>query len=551
MKRMIKLTACCIGVFAFVACGGSSNSLGITVVGSDNTTYESYEEACHAQDYEAAHKFLTAMKKAGSSDYDEAREYVFNQEALFLIAMNDETSTKRLFFLLQEDANEVGNSMRDSRCNTIIELAIKQDNTALVEQTIGQYSGRIDKSVLQKIYNYLYTEGKKNDIDFMVNLLKKNGGIDIMVSDAIKRHDNPVLIQILEKNGCEYDLESMDKIVKYIVGQNDKQLTSSCLSLLSENNQWDAMLYFGIETGNLLTIKSAYQKNNDKDKAFETLATLLRSTSNTAIKQYIFTLATNKERAEKLIGICLKENNTDAINKLTQTFGSQFDESLLNEVLDYAITKSDMALIKKVYQNIDDKDAAFKKIVKVINSSTDNTFKQYLLSIATNEERAEELINVCLKNDHPDIILKLTKKFGSQFSERFLDDIMEYAISKDGSDFTNLVISILNSTKIEGRPLPAGQRMTSDRPADVVASHNQYVQSVKEFNSKCDEVLSSAISQHKSLLANKVVTLYKDVPNDYVVNEHWWQIAQTCTYSKDDKTRAQERVKEAKKRGDI
>jgi hypothetical protein len=152
MKRMIKLAACCIGVFAFVACGGNSgSSSGITVVGSDNTTYESYEDACHAQDFDAAHKFLTAMKKAGSSDYDEAREYVFNQEALFLIAMNDETSTKRLFFLLQEDANEVSNSIRDARCNTIVELAIKQNNQALVEQTIGMYNGQIDSPMLRKI----------------------------------------------------------------------------------------------------------------------------------------------------------------------------------------------------------------------------------------------------------------------------------------------------------------------------------------------------------------------------------------------------------------
>ena len=86
----------------FASCGNSGYSSGITVVGSDSTVYESYEDACHAQDFVAAHKYLTAMKKAGYSDYDDAREYVFNQEALYLIAMNDETSTKRLFFLLQE-----------------------------------------------------------------------------------------------------------------------------------------------------------------------------------------------------------------------------------------------------------------------------------------------------------------------------------------------------------------------------------------------------------------------------------------------------------------
>ena len=64
-------------------------------------------------------------------------------------------------------------------------------------------------------------------------------------------------------------------------------------------------------------------------------------------------------------------------------------------------------------------------------------------------------------------------------------------------------------------------------------------------------MLSSAIAQHKGMLAKKVITWYKDVPIDYVVNEHWWQFAKTCTYSKDDKKRAQERLDEAKRRGDL
>ena len=126
MKRIKFLSICCVSAFLLTACGSSSskNEEKVSITSSDGKEYESYEEACHAQDYEAAHKFLTAMKKAGSSDYEEAREYIFSQEALYLIAMNEETSTKRIFFLLQEDANEVSNKVRDARCNTIIELAM-------------------------------------------------------------------------------------------------------------------------------------------------------------------------------------------------------------------------------------------------------------------------------------------------------------------------------------------------------------------------------------------------------------------------------------------
>ncbi len=461
MKRIKFLSICCVSAFLLTACGSSSskNEEKVSITSSDGKEYESYEEACHAQDYEAAHKFLTAMKKAGSSDYEEAREYIFSQEALYLIAMNDETSTKRLFFLLQEDANEVSNKVRDARCNTIIELAMKQNNQALVEQTIGLYNDQIDGPVLRRIYEYIYKEGRNPDSNSMMDLLFKNNGIEIMADDAISSQDDALLMQIIAKCS-DKNLGVSKKIIKFFADKKDKKQIASLNAILRKNMQWDALM-------------------------------------------------------------------------------------------ELAVVTNDVALMKQIYQKAENKDELFKSMVQHAIDNKSASEMQSILPLVTNSTYAETIIEKCIDADIPNVIVSLTKKYGTQFNESFLDDIMKYAISKNGGEFTNLVISILNSTKIEGRPLPAGQRMTSDRPADVVDSHNQYVQSVKEFNSKCDEVLSSAISQHKSQLANKVVTLYKDVPNDYVVNEHWWQIAKTCTYSKDDKTRAQERVKEAKKRGDI
>lgn len=461
MKRVCIISFCCIAVFLLMDCGSSSskNEEKVSITSSDGKEYESYEEACHAQDYEAAHKFLTAMKKAGSSDYEEAREYIFSQEALYLIAMNDETSTKRLFFLLQEDANEVSNKVRDARCNTIIELAMKQNNQALVEQTIGLYNDQIDGPVLRRIYEYIYKEGRNPDSNSMMDLLFKNNGISMMADDAISIQDDAMLMQIIAKCS-DKNLDVSKKIIKYFSAKKDKKQIANLSNLLRKNMQWESLM-------------------------------------------------------------------------------------------ELAIATNDVALMKLAYQKAENKDELFSSIVRHAAGSKSVSEMQSILPLVTNSSYAETLIKECIKADIPNVIVTLTKKYGTQFSESFLDDVMKYAISKNGAEFTNLVISILNSTPIEGRPLPAGQRMTSDRPSDVVSSHNRYVSSVKDFNSKCDEVLSSAISQHKSQLANKVVTLYKDVPNDYVVNEHWWQIAKTCTYSKDDKTRAQERVKEAKKRGDI
>ena len=224
MKRIKYLCFCCIAVFLLMACGSSSSKSGekVSVTSSEGKEYESYEEACHAQDYEAAHKFLTAMKKAGSSDYEEAREYVFSKEALYLIAMNDETSTKRLFFLLQEDANEVSNKVRDARCNTIIELAMKQNNQALVEQTIGLYNDQIDGPVLRRIYEYIYKEGRNPDSNSMMDLLFKNNGISMMADDAISIQDDAMLMRIIAKCS-DKNLDVSKKIIKYFSAKKDKK----------------------------------------------------------------------------------------------------------------------------------------------------------------------------------------------------------------------------------------------------------------------------------------------------------------------------------------
>ena len=444
----------CICLY-FVSCENK-----FTVTGADGQVYENYQEACHAQDFEAAHKILARMKESNSNQYKEAREFIFNQEALYLIAQNDETSTKRLYFLLQEDANEVGNAVRDSRCNTIIDLAIKQNNVPLVEQTINQYSGIINRSLMQRIYNFFYTEGRKTDRDYILTLLKKNKSVDVFVSDAAEQKDNALLMYVIDKNALINSPNAAKIIAQYAKANNNKKLHDSLLANLRTKNQWYSILEIGLANG-------------------------------------------------------------------------------------------DLTLIKQGYQNCGDKENAFSAIISNQDAWANRSIMQYMLTLVTNEDQAESLVKICMKEDNAEAVVNITKKYSSKFSESLRNTIMDYAISKNGTSFTDLVISLLKCTPIDGTPLAAGQRMTSNRPESVVSSHNDYVRSVQSFNRKCDHILSAAIAQHKRVLANKIVTLYKDVPNEYIVNEHWYQIAQTCTYSKDDKLRAQEEVNEARRRGDL
>lgn len=455
MKDIFRFLCCLTIGMLIVSCDKK-----FTATGASGQVFENYQDACHAQDFEAAHKILAQMKENNSSEYEDAREFIFNQEALFLIAQNDETSTKRLYFLLQEDANEVSDDTRDARCNTIIDLAIKQKNTALVEQTINQYSGIIDRPVMKKIYNYFYTEDHKADKDYILALLQKNECVDIMVADAVEHKNDVLLKEIIDKNALKNATEAALKIAEYAKVVNNRKLSNSLLSNLRTNSQWDSVLEIGLLNG-------------------------------------------------------------------------------------------DFSLVKQGYQNSGNKDAAFSKLVSNQNAWSNRSIMQFLLTLVTNEDQAKSLIEICIKDDNADAVVNLSKKFGSKFSESFRDKIIDYAISKNGTSFTDLVVSLLKCTPIEGNPLPAGQRMTSNRPESVVSSHNDYVRSVQSFNRKCDHILSAAIAQHKRVLANKIVSLYKDVPNEYVVNEHWYQIAKTCTYSKDDKLRAQAEVSEAIRRGDL
>ena len=458
----MKSTTCGIICLFFVgmlfSCGNGSDKTGFKAPFYD--TYENYQEACHAQDFEAAHKILAYLKNKGEKNYAEAREYIFNQEALFLIGENNEESNKRLFFLLQEDASEVDSKTRDARCNTIIDLALKQKNTNLIEQTLNQYSGKIDRNVISNIYTYFYQDGNKADADYLIPLLHKNGCLDMIVEDAIKNNDDKLIRNILSKTGCQDSPEAAKKIALYASSKRYRKLLGSLLTELRSNKQWETILDVGVVLG-------------------------------------------------------------------------------------------DMSLVRQGYKNTENKDGAFEKLVSQNNAGNNRAIMQFLQSIVTDGDKAQQIIELCIKNDNGEAVASLTKKFGTKLDRSFMEEVMDYAISKNGAVYTNLVISILTSTPIYGHPLPAGQRMTSNRPESVVSSHNSYVSSVQSFNNECDRVLEAAISQHKGVLARKVVSLYKDVPNEYVVNEHWWQIAKTCVYSKEDKKRAQEELNEAKRRGDI
>lgn len=162
-----------LAMTTFYGCGSSGNSDSskdkITVTSSDGKVYESYQECCAANDYEAAHQFLAKLQnsESGAYSYREAKEYVFKNEALFLMSQDDETAKKRIIYLLKEEGNN------DNHVSMLIDLAIENDDEAFVKKLANQYSEEASIESLQKLMSYLSEKPTEENNIFIGKLIDK------------------------------------------------------------------------------------------------------------------------------------------------------------------------------------------------------------------------------------------------------------------------------------------------------------------------------------------------------------------------------------------
>ena len=80
MKKVISFVVCCIAVLAVTSCGEKK------VVGADGKEYYSVEDACRNHDFEAAYQF--AEKYDDDEDLVKHKDFIFNQEMLYLVSLN-------------------------------------------------------------------------------------------------------------------------------------------------------------------------------------------------------------------------------------------------------------------------------------------------------------------------------------------------------------------------------------------------------------------------------------------------------------------------------
>lgn len=167
MKKVICFVVCCIAVLAVTSCGEKK------VVGADGKEYYSVEDACRNHDFEAAYQFAEKYDKlpfSGDVDKEELsrhKDYIFNQEMLYLVSLNTQEATKRVVYLLAEyniEGTPVGENQTYSmpiernpakeyiasiikyneRCNSILDLAISLGNEELAKKIIDLYKKDIE-----------------------------------------------------------------------------------------------------------------------------------------------------------------------------------------------------------------------------------------------------------------------------------------------------------------------------------------------------------------------------------------------------------------------
>lgn len=189
MKNYFLSIVCFTAICLLSACSGDTK---ITVKGADGTIYESYQECCAVNDFEAAHQYLNKMKneidaysqkyaekiaryatdeyeksESMKEAYNEAYNDVLQKEALFLIADGSEDAVNRLVFLMKEDE---GKKLDASQ---FLELALTQNNVNLATKMLAlDNSLANEEMVLQAI---------ANNSDEIVDIMLRNNPLLIKV----------------------------------------------------------------------------------------------------------------------------------------------------------------------------------------------------------------------------------------------------------------------------------------------------------------------------------------------------------------------------------
>lgn len=171
----------------FTALLFTSCNKGITVKGENGKEYKTYQAACRDNDYNAAHEFLDLMQqkanepveknwlgkwnsdevKANKKAYQDAVDYVYTQEIMFLVSDGSESAANRIIYLMTEARSEYTNAETTNEmikqedflnklCGKVVDLAISQGNIELIMKLVPQCYSYKETTVSEGLKDYFY-----------------------------------------------------------------------------------------------------------------------------------------------------------------------------------------------------------------------------------------------------------------------------------------------------------------------------------------------------------------------------------------------------------
>ena len=275
MKKILKDAGMCrIAIMGFImtilcSCGAK------TIKGEDGIKYENYREACRNGNFDVAHKFLDRLKEKATKtswwdaawevyndEAEEAEEYIYRQEALFLMSQNDDDAKKRLIYLIKEE--ERGNNLIEM----LIDLAIGEKDEDFVRMLAEQLSGSVNDELLNKVGSFFLTNGSEESLELVFSLFEK-------------ANKESLLLDVLAKNlrTGNSSLGISDKLLALLASKENEIPTRPALGTIKSN-------YNGKLDDNYMKYIDAIKAYND---ACRNILTISIKTKNINLARRIIT----------------------------------------------------------------------------------------------------------------------------------------------------------------------------------------------------------------------------------------------------------------------
>lgn len=286
------------------------------VKGADGTEYESYQECCAAQDFQAAHQFLAKIENSEDSKFDlnNAKEYVFKQEALYLMSLSDEQAKKRILYLLKEEGGNNGH------IDMLIDLAIENDDEDFVKTLANQIKNDSEQ-MLKKVMEYLSSKDSEANKTYIISLLKKHDEKSLLLNFAINNGDRELIDEYIAR-----DLSlSNNNILNYLAATKEKKDAELIIGLLiAEEGKISKKPQIGI-------VKFAYIGGSESDE------TLFSNTCN----EYKKNVENYNSLLQKVLGLAIKNKNHYLAQRVVSMFKPNIhkeDLGWINRLYTYKIT---------------------------------------------------------------------------------------------------------------------------------------------------------------------------------------------------------------------